>query len=893
MIPALYSKRLLYNVFVFVTAMSVYLFITTAFAVPPTLYSTTNYQSPVGSDPDDLMIIPGYGFAADDIVVYKALSNSTVALTPPASVPTSNSVTQGVAPIASAQNIPDSLTIQLPTAIQKDQTYALWVRNKNGEWSNGIKINDARPIWITPDSGYATALSPAFASRYLKVVGRNLQPAPGAVTQVKLIGPSTFTLTAANDNDPSTAIEHYVASVTLPASMPVGSYTVQVSRDGVSWVPLSGQTFTVKTDPVEPAVFHVSSYGGCQANDNVDDALCILNAVNAAGAAGGGTVVFGPGVWNMDDSTTTGIYQWPNAGIVVPVGVNLKGAGAGVTTLIRGANWNPSIPDHWIANFVLLGKNTVQGFTFKDAHIYIPSDNGIQPILKLGRNSWWAQQGDPTIISDVIITHNVFDKPFMAIANGGQPIDHLIITYNEIGAYHDGLCILGGITDSLKFHMDNTIINYNTFKPGSYIDNAIYQGTIASRISSTRRSDFSNNTADGTSSEYLQFPSDPKGFRAGFFWTNTANSEMILTSKNSLICTGDKNGDGEAIAYDGTANPTFSKAQLILAAAPNTVKVQGPLPTTIDGLPTSRTLPTNYFNNDIWVQVVDGPGVGQMRHVISYTSDSSGITFTISPSWDVAPQTTSRLTIAHIYWQVYTIDNFVDNRSPRCLKSNQTNQEAGGITMWGGPAADSTFEGNKQYDSQGIYINQTYKAEDPDAPGYTGYTVSQYFIEIRGNSIDHEYNWDSDASWSGIFPFFGASPTPNAPPPVMGYGISIARNTIIHADGLRGGAISEALSWYAGPSPNNWKLVKNTLIYHNTIQDLSGPPPTGGADWTQTTRVGIHLTSPLVWNTVLYANTFNNVTTQLVDQGIGTITYTPADTQPPTISLPTNLRILP
>ena len=259
MIPALFSKRLLYNVFVFVTAMSVCLFITTAFAVPPTLYSTTNYQSPVGGDPDDLMIIPGYGFAADDIIVYKALSNSTVVLTPPASVPTSNSATKGVAPIASARNVPDSLTIRLPTAMQKDQTYALWVRSKNGEWSNGIKINDVRPIWITPDYSYATAFSPAFASRYLKVVGRNLQPAPGAVTQVKLIGSATFTLTAANDNDPSTAIEHYVASVTLPASMPVGSYTVRVSRDGVSWVPLSGQTFTVKTDPVAPTVFNVSA----------------------------------------------------------------------------------------------------------------------------------------------------------------------------------------------------------------------------------------------------------------------------------------------------------------------------------------------------------------------------------------------------------------------------------------------------------------------------------------------------------------------------------------------------------------------------------------------------------------------------------------------------------
>src|SRR3989442_305554 len=139
MIPTIFSKRLLYNIFVIfvvVAAMSICLFTaTTAFAAPPTLYSTTNYQSPVGGDPDDLMIIPGYGFTADNIVVYKALSNSTRTLTPPASVPQSNSATLGVAPIASAQNIPDSLTIQLPTVMQKDRTYALWVRNKKSQWS--------------------------------------------------------------------------------------------------------------------------------------------------------------------------------------------------------------------------------------------------------------------------------------------------------------------------------------------------------------------------------------------------------------------------------------------------------------------------------------------------------------------------------------------------------------------------------------------------------------------------------------------------------------------------------------------------------------------------------------------------------------------------------------
>jgi hypothetical protein len=122
---------------------------------------------------------------------------------------------------------------------------------------------------------------------------------------------------------------------------------------------------------------------------------------------------------------------------------------------------------------------------------------------------------------------------------------------------------------------------------------------------------------------------------------------------------------------------------------------------------------------------------------------------------------------------------------------------------------------------------------------------------------------------------------PAPPPPVLSYGVSIVRNTVIHADGIYGGGISIVNTWWAGPSPYNWPSMNNTLIFQNTLQDLSGPPPTGAPGPAQTTRIGINLEQPMVWNTVLYANTFNNVTTPLVDNGIGTITYT----QPATTSV--------
>jgi hypothetical protein len=202
------------------------------------------------------------------------------------------------------------------------QSYALWVASADGTWSAPILINDARPLWITPDSAYQTA-SLANLPRVLKVVGRNLQPGPTAsATLVRLVGKNTgttYTLQANTtnyDTNTSGAFERYVAIVNLPSPMTVDVYTVQVSRDGVAWVSLLGsgqsagpeQMFTVNPDPATPATtYPVANYPDpttnkyCVANDpNQTDATgCILEAIRAATVAGGGTVVFGPGTWYM------------------------------------------------------------------------------------------------------------------------------------------------------------------------------------------------------------------------------------------------------------------------------------------------------------------------------------------------------------------------------------------------------------------------------------------------------------------------------------------------------------------------------------------------------------------------------------------------------------------
>lgn len=840
-------------------------------AAPPTLYHQSSHQSPVRAEADDLLLLPGFGFAPSDVAVYKAIANTAQPLVAPSSVPETSNATEGLAEVVSTADAPYSLTVRLPQVIQNEQSYALWVRNSQGEWSNGIKINDARPLWISPPYVYQTEQL-AGLPRHLKIIGRNLQPAVGNTTQVRLTGPQTYTLTAVNDNDPATAIEHYAAIVNLPANIMPGEYAIEVNRDGVSWIPLIDQVLTVKQDPTPQTVFPIENYGSCIPNDGLDDSQCIINAISAAKSAGGGDVFFGLGEWNLINSgRRTGLEDLD--GIIVPTGVNLVGAGASSSAIIRDANWRAGTSGS-TACFTLLGKNTIRNLTFRDEQVYQPTDTSVQnTIFRLGETHYRANgPNDLTLTEDVIIMNNAFDKPYTAIADGGLPMRRLFITNNEFGAFYIAVAPGGNRYNmDQRFAIDDSIIAYNHFKPGSFY-NPPSQGTMATSIGASTRLDFSNNFADGASFDYLNSPTDPKGWRAAFFWHMNNNQERMLVSKNTATCPGDKTGDGEAISYDNNANTfAFNGAKTALSITSNTITVAGPLVTTQNTKDISEVINTYYDKH--WIQIGQGPGVGQVRQIVSYTIDpiSTNVTFTVSPGWDVLPQVdVSRMSVGREFWQVYTVDNFVDQRQPLCQKTNSFRPKGGLIGLWA-QTADSAVEGNRQYDTDGINLQQHYTvANDPACIGCGSGTFFQNFVEIRGNIIDKEYRWDTDCSWSGIRGSIGASPTPTSTPPVLGYGVSISHNTITQADALRGGAISLAVSWHTGPPPYNWRLVENTLIHHNHIRDLAGSPPLNACDHAQSTRVGINLYNPVVWRSVLYANTCDNVAKPLNDLGTST-----------------------
>lgn len=845
-------KRL--SAFVVLIAVCATIWFSVAGATSPVLYRQNAYQSPVHGDPDDLLLLAGYGLSSDDAVVYQIARSDRDLATPPANVSDKPTEESGFAPIVSANNVPYSLTVRLPQELQKDTSYALWVRTKDGEWSKPIRINDARPLWISPAYAYSTGTIGSLP-RYLKVIGRNLQPAPGKQTRVKLIGPQTFILPTTVEiagvaSPPSLA--DFVAHIELPKSLLVGHYKIAVSRDETNWVELEGQTLEVRADLAQRKRFRVDDphFGGCVANDNQDDAKCIAKAINAARLEGGGTVVFGPGTWDLVNSGDLDLTA--TEGIAVPSGIDLIGGESGTTKIVRRERWSAAGPT---AAFTLYGPNAVHGFTFEDSRRYQAGDWQIG-FLQLGPNSerLTAQRiAVGRYVKGINIYGNVFDKTYAAIADGGLPLKELAITHNEFGSFRVSINIAGNQYNTAdKFAIDDAVIAFNTFKPGSWLDTKNHQGTMASELGAGHHVDFSDNIADGASADYMYAGDTAVGWRAAFFWHMASNQEMLLVSNNQATCTGDKIGDGEAIAYDNNGNTfAFDTAKETLRATINSITVAGPLQTRQN----NRDVPVASYYVGHWIQVGAGPGIGQVRKISGYQIDPANgeVTFRVAPEWDVIPTSEkTKINVGREFWQVYTVGNRIDHRQPLCQKSNRSDPKGGAISIWA-QTADSATSNNLQLDTDGILFRTLFSAKDAACSDCYQGTNYINFMEIHDNRIIGEYSSSDGCSSSGIFGSIAAGV--GATPLTPGYGISISGNTISSADTKYSGSIAIMPTWYQGPKPNRWPLIDSLLIQHNEISSPTSSPTRACRDIGPRERTGINLSySYLVWRSTLYAN---------------------------------------
>jgi hypothetical protein len=838
----------------------------TAQSTPVTLLHTEGYEAPVRGEPDDLLLLAGTGFQKTDRVVYEALDAASPDGGHPRALPQETTAQRGIAPLVQVGDPPYTLTVRLPDEVQSRKTYRLWVVNSKGEWSDAVSINDPRPQWITPAYVYSTA-DLGGLERHIKIVGRNLQPAADSL-HIRLAGPSEYRLESTTAADPA-ALSHYIAEARLPARMSPGSYAVSVSRDGRTWSRLPDQHLEVRPDPATLARFALTDpdMGGCSPDDGLDDGGCLAQAIKAAQQRGG-VVVFPAGRWDLFPARIAGAPA--GNGFVLPRNVHLRGAGSHSSFIVRHGGHDAPTPG---ALFTVTGNNSVVGLAFADDDRYTSArESGA--VIQLGvpapRNTPADGPGGEAI-EDIVISDDVFRRVGRAIVDSGRPIERLFVTKNDFGAYDNALLLIGSRSNVARaFRVADSVFRGNRFIPGSYIDVSARQGTIASQIGASYRVDFSSNVADGQSAEALQDADDPHGWRAGFFWNASGSHERLLVADNRISCPGDKAGDGEAIAFDGNGNTfAFNGAQSAQASGTDWISVHAPLIADQNGHPINAA---TYYEGH-WVQVVAGPGIGQTRKIVSYVTAPSGtVTLRVSPKWDVLPASgATRIIVGQQFWQVYAVANQIDQRSPPCRKANLSGPRGGLISLWA-PSADSTVEGNQQADTDGIVIQQAYGAKAASCPDCGNGASFHTALEIRSNVIEGEYDWDSDCSNSGIMGSFAASPTPESPPPVLGFGISISHNVISHADGLRGGAIDIASVWFRGPPPHDWPLVENMMISHNRIQNVTGSLPRNACHFPQRKRTGIRVEGPgNARDTILYANRCEQVDVPLDDAGHRTV----------------------
>lgn len=838
-----------------------WLFVSHAYAVAPRLYSQPTYQSPVRADPDDLIFLAGDGLSKDDIIVYQSDLSMNRSIKHPGALPTQSTAEIGLATIVSSAGAPYQLTVRLPDVFVSRRVYHIWVRNAAHQWSQGIRINDARPIWFSPAEVFSTVTAPGLESRYLKVIGRNLLPVDGMKLAVRLTGAVTYELPQPDSKIRHQDVAAYAAMRRLPSLLAPGEYRVEVRTEGADWMPVQGQLLHVIADPKSPPEFLISDprFGGCRADDGRDDTDCLVKALSAAQVAGGGIVILGKGTWEV----TPGVA-------VAPPNVHVRGEGIQVTKVERrDLPANP--PD--LALLTLLGYNTVSDISFSDQHVFQPQDSA-HPILQLGLR-FSTDQGDQarsSTVSHVVITRNEFDKTYGAVVDGGTSLSNIFITYNQFGDYHLALDLGGNrFNVNTRFRIDDAVIAYNNFMPGSYMDVAKAQGVMASQMGAGSRVDFSSNIADGSDRTYLYSAADSPGWRAAFFWHMNNSQEMLLISENNVSCSGDKAGDGEAIALDNNAN-TFALpgTRAVVRSTLNSVTVAGPLTATQN----DRAIDVNNYYAEHWIRIDDGPGIGQSRKIVSYRIEpgNSETTFTVAPSWDVPPQPrASTLSVTRQFWETFVVANHIDQRTPECRKTNRTRPKGGVITVWA-QSTDSVIDGNQQFDTDGILFQQAYVARDPSCPTCDASDSMPAFLEIRNNLIDGEYDWGSACSLSGIMGSYGASPTPDSPPPPLSFAVSISHNRIHHADGLYGGAINIGATWYEGPAGYAKALVAGVAIDHNEITQISGGAPLIACHYDQKSRVGIHLRGHAHQDsTVLYMNICKDVSKPLFNEAAHTL----------------------
>ena len=708
----------------------------TAFAIPFIFNATES------AAPGDVIYIQGDNFvvnATNPTVWFRLVSGTENTLTP--------SVQLNSTAIASVSN--QMITVNLPANIPMG-LYAVWVKDSGGNLSAPVMVNKARATsfeYSEVSPGYTFRLFgrnltfPRVTPSVKFVNGGNSYVATVVATytndsnvlQVQTPGnlPTSgiYTVTVSNGYGSGTANFDVATAEKTILGRTGGTDPFNL---GVPWGPDFSAIALNKID-VTKAPYNADNTGGTNALVPIQQAIAAAKA-----APNGGTVYLPTGTYLIDKGAAVTAFDIPAKVVLQGDGIDQtiindasqamtgashfitmsatspnSGSLSGLTgftynqimTVTASTTFPPDIRnyaansskmffDHIKVNFAhgLFNSNTsvVYGAFIPQSSndTEVLTQNCTMSYLRFGNNNFYAYGF--TNGSDYIFRNNSFSQFFARLEF--LYINNLLIEGNHFTrdgtfppANWGGALNCGGIEASGADHkiLNNTLDGINLplpyYNDGESIlcqNGPTYGSPSGTSDSGTVISATTNSLTD-TSKNWIA-----NAFKSELVWiTNgpTQGAWAIVSSNTSTTLTLDR--------HLATAPAAASTYAILPADSYVLSTVTGSSSTTLSD--TTQNWPTNFHQGDS-VAIVNGPEMGQLRSIVSNTSN----TLTVSPAWDELPTTSSK----------YSINGALSFGAQRWLvKGNTLHDVTRGIILYLG-GYDCVVTNNRLASSGGIFM---------------------------------------------------------------------------------------------------------------------------------------------------------------------------------------------
>jgi hypothetical protein len=543
--------------------------------------------------------------------------------------------------------------------------YFLWVRNHAG-CSTSIILNQPRPLFLSEFE--------AWEGQKIQIVGRNFDPgeygSKGA-PRVRLADGGNIYEALVVDHNP------FAITIMIPRVDP-RKYWVDVSTDGLLWRRLPAEEglsiVPAGKDPLDLGVawadhfhwgrvFNVVDYG-VPITGTVDVTAKVQAVVDTIKRAGGGVVYFPAGKYKL-------------SGISLPADVILRGAGVSKSKLISTAVGGNFI--HSTGDGAVYGHQGI-------AHLTVELDDpNVRPDAFFWLGEPWGKNNNVNdrsarTASELFLKNVNLDYPLSPPTKGAGQRG---IGLEWIGKSR-ALCEDCRFVGYCAVPYINCIGNYYSLKRNYF---EYCTGVV---VNTGSRCFYENNKLVGRR-QYARTEDDLHGL---FARDRAYMANNVVEGMGSL---GDNN-DGEALCVE-VPNAYFNCGSVVTGSA-SALKVSPQV---------QLEAPLVQFSY-LAVAIVDGRGLGQLRRVTGV--DSSGNSLSVTPSWDVVPDSTSTFTLILPLDQV----TFYRNSIRDCWK---------GLWFFGN-SYDSVQVENTCKDTEGVFV---WTERNPGA------LIPGYFVRIARNTI--------------------------------------------------------------------------------------------------------------------------------------------------------------